>query len=237
MELPKLLKSKGLTCAIPYTKVGDMLRMVSETAADDRERAISFCGGPHQLSFPSAIGEVGGVTPPECPASKEKIGTFHTHRLLEEELPEKSMEDWFLDVEEGTQVSCLGFPQIEVSDEGDVFQQRTITCHTFQKNHPEYKDFRDRLFLASFDAMAYEDEVATIMASRDLTPKERAKYWEYKDKVNALLEEGKSKGILTPCVPKVDEEFSLPDVEAMLAEQKHSRYPKVKPSFLRIKWL
>ncbi|GAJ24449.1 unnamed protein product, partial [marine sediment metagenome] len=97
MELSEILKSKGLTCAIPYARIGEFLRLIDETAKDDKERAIGFCGDGNKLSFPKAIGEVGTVKPPDCPAGKEKIGDFHTHRLSEEGLNEKSMEDWFYD--------------------------------------------------------------------------------------------------------------------------------------------
>jgi len=222
MKLSELLKSKSLTCAIPYTRISEMLRLIDETAKDDRERAISFCGDA-KLSFPSAVGEVGGVRPPECPAGKEKIGDFHTHRLPEEELGEKSMEDWLYDMTEDTSVSCLGLPEINVQ-KGHAVLQRTIACHTFQKHHPKYKNLRDRLFGASLDAMAYEDELVLIIESRDLTAEERAKYREYKGKVTHLVQEGISQGIISPCVPKTtDGEFHLPDVEGILEAQKLTR--------------
>ncbi len=223
MELSEALKSKGLTCAIPYARIGELLRLIDETAKDDRERAMSFCGQANQLSFPSATGVIGAVKPPECPAGKEKIGDFHSHRLPEEELGETSMEDWFYDMGEGSSVSCLGLPQIDVQ-EGHAVLQRTIKCHTFQKNHPKYEGFRDRLFGASLDATAYEDELATIIESRDLTAEERAKYREYKGKVTHLVQEGISEGIISPCVPKTDDgKLHIPDLEAMLEAQRLTR--------------
>lgn len=221
MELSEVLKSKRLTCCIPYAKIGEMLRLIDETAKDDKERAISFCGDAG-LSFPSTVGVETVVMPPKCPAGKEKIGDFHTHRLPEEELGEKSMEDWFSDMGEGSSVSCLGLPQIDVQ-EGHAVLQRTIICHTFRKDHPKYEDFRDRLFGASLDAMDCEDELTAAIESRDLTAEERAKYWEYKGRVDRLVQEGISKGIISPCVPKTaDGKLHVPDVETMLAAQKET---------------
>lgn len=223
MKLSDVLKSKSLTCHMPYARIGEMLRLIDETAGDDKERTMSFCGDAGQLSFPSAVGEERAATPPECPAGQKRIGDFHTHRLPEEGPAEKSMEDWFYDMAEDVSVSCLGVPEIDVV-EGHAIVQRTIACHTFLKSHPKYNDLRGRLFLSSLDAMACEDELVEIMESRGLTAEECAKYHEYKGRVDALVQEGISEGVISPCIPQTaDEKLLISDLEGALAFEEKMR--------------
>lgn len=146
MKLPEVLESKELTCAIPYAAVGQLLEAISETVKDDRERGITLCADGHELAFPQVTGTHGYVMGEGCPVGKKKVGTFHTHPRG---LTEKSVDDWFYEMDLKDSVSCMG---VETESEPGIIE-REITCHTFQKNHPEYKKFRDQFIEVGLDAM------------------------------------------------------------------------------------
>jgi len=222
-RLFEVVELESQTCAIPYCDVGAMLERVSDTAKDDRERAISFCGDGNELSFPSVTGRPTGVVP-TCPPGKKHIGDFHTHTLSAYPpgllSPEKSMRDWNDDFQYRKRVSCVGTPEIDFL-EGVPVIQRTIVCHMFKTDDPEYEALRKRFLTASSNAALYEKKIATTLKSRKLTPEEHRYYQAFKNELNALLEEGISKGIIRGCCPySRADKFAVPDVEGMLAEQK-----------------
>lgn len=221
MKLSEVLQSNSLTCAIPYNDIEEMLQMVSDTAKDGKERAIAFCGDDNQLSFPSAVGEEeGGVDIPECPPDKRQIGTFHTHPLDPYLPTEKSLLDWHEDMDSGTYVSCVGVPAVVGSVSQRIFLQRTILCHTFQKQHPEYEDLRKKLREAALEADLLEGELAEEMMAQHRVPMaQRARYLKYTAKVNDLIKEGKKKGIIVNCIPlSFADELSVPDLGTTLLE-------------------
>lgn len=93
-----------------------------------------------------------------------------------------------------------------------VFWQRNIVRHRFDTEHPEYEDFRERFLPAASKAGDYYDWLSTKLdlEDREATPEESAEYKEHENKVNALIEEAKSKGIIKFCPS-----FSMPDVEGV----------------------
>jgi len=224
MKLDEVLRSEGLTCAIPYANISGVLKAISESMADGKERAITFCGDDQELSFPQAVGWEFATAPEECPPGKETLGDFHTH-IPEEEVehlpPRYSVYDLEDDLRKRRKVSCVGGPQLVLEDRR-VFWQRNIVCHRFDTEHPEYEDFRERFLPAASEAGDYYDWLSTELdlEDREATPEERAEYKEHENKVNALIEEAKSKGIIKSCAP-----FSIPDVEGVLTEQR----PEVVP--------
>jgi len=86
MKLDEVLRSEGLTCAIPYANISGVLKAISESMADGKERAITFCGNGQEFSFPQAVGWELAIAPEECPPAKEMLGAFHTH------IPEEEVE-------------------------------------------------------------------------------------------------------------------------------------------------
>ena len=219
MKLDEVLKSEGLTCAIPYANISGVLKAISESMVDGKERAITFCGNGQELSFPQAVGWEFAIAPEECPPGKETLGDFHTHIPGEEveHLPPKhSVYDLEDDLRKRRKVSCVGGPQLVLEDSG-VFWQRNIVCHRLNIDHPEYRDFRERFLPVSSAAGDYYDMLQAEMEleDRDPTPEERTKWREHENRVNTLIEEAKSKGIIKSCAP-----FSMPDVEGVLTEQR-----------------
>ena len=225
MKLDEVLKSEGLTCAIPYADISGVLEAISESMTDGQERAITFCGDGQELSFPQAVGWEFAIAPEECPPGKETLGDFHTH-IPEEEVehlpPRHSIWDLEDDLRKRCKVSCVGAPQLVLENNG-VYWQRNIVCQRFDTEHPEYEDFRERFLPVVSEAGNYYDllSMELDLEAREATPEESAEYKEYENKVNALMEEAKSKGIIKSCAP-----FSMPDVQRMLTEQKP---PEVKP--------
>ena len=218
MKLDEILKSEELTCAIPYADINGMLKAISESMADGQERAITFCGNGQELSFPQAVGWEFAIAPEECPLDKETLGDFHTH-IPEEEvehlLPKHSIWDLEDDLCKRRKVSCVGGPQLVLED--NVYWQRNIVCQRFDTEHPEYEDFRERFLPVASEAGNYYDllSMELDMENRAATTEESAEYRERGNKVNALIEEAKSKGIIKSCPP-----FSMPDAEGMLTEQR-----------------
>lgn len=210
MKLDDILKSKELTCAVPHSQVGKMLRLITKSAdPEERERAFSFCGDGQELSFPSAIGKPEGVLPPKCPPSKRYMGNFHTHPSG---IAEKSAGDWYADTFERHQVSCVGAEEEEATEEKLVYK-KTVVCHTFNTEHPEYEDFRIRLMVMSEVAADYEEALAQKPGL--ITEEARAQQLLYKETIGTLVAEGMQKGIIGAC-----NKISIADVERMMEEQK-----------------
>lgn len=214
MKLNDILKSKELTCAVPHSQVGKMLRMITKSAdPEERERAFSFCGDGQELSFPSAIGKPEGVLPPKCPPGKRYMGNFHTHPSG---IAEKSAGDWYADTFERHQVSCVGAAEEEFTEGNELIYRRTAVCHTFNTNAPEYEDFRIRLMVTSQVAADYEEALAQKPGL--ITSEERAQQLLYKETIGTLVAEGMQKGIIGACC-----KISIADVERMLEEQKRPK--------------
>lgn len=205
MKLSEILKSEELTCAIPYGAVGRMLEMIKETDEDVTERGIAFCGNGQELSFPESVGEPTTVAPPECPPDKEAVGYFHTHP---DGIIEKSSADWNNDMDSRSSISCVGAAELDK----ELIHRRTIACHRYNKDHPEYEHFRKELRTDSYVAWGIFRQLASKPGP--LTAFEEKTAVRLYDELNAKVKEGIEKGIISPC------KFSVPDVERMLEEQK-----------------
>jgi len=183
-----------------------MLEMIKETEDKDAERAIAFCGNGQELSFPERIGKPVTVPQPECPIGKEHIGYFHTHPGG---IIEKSSTDWHIDMASRSSISCIGAAQLDK----ELIHRRTIACHRYNKDYPEYESFRKAfMVLTNFIRGVYKE-----LASKPgpITEEERKTAMHYKDIMDSEVEEGIEKGIISPC-----DKFSMPDVERMLEEQR-----------------
>ena len=225
MKLTEITKSHQLACGIPYAEVGGMLERISESGVDGRERAISFCGDGNELLFPGGLGKPYTVAVPECPPDKERIGTFHTHPQGEE-FSEKSVGDWRNCFEFRDSVSCLGY---QVTGSGGV-KRKEIACHTIDVGHPEYEEFRDKILPIAHEGAVYGRELTRRYEEekQEATDEEYDKYMSYRDAISDLMIEGRKKGIIKHCTPSIlYERLRIPDVKAMLAEEKPPVIPKL----------
>lgn len=233
MKLAEILKSRKLTCGIPYVEVGGMLERISESKADGRERSIAFCGKKNELSFPGGLGTTYEVMIPECPSQQEEIGSFHTHPRGGP-FSQKSLGDWENDLDYRRFVSCFGYPtKVTYIENGETkVEQQAIVCHTFGTGHPEYEEFRDKFLAIAREGGAYNRQLNKKLheENRPSSDEEYDKYTTYRDAISDLVIEGRRKGIISDCTPDAAfGRFAIADVKAMLAEEKPRVIPSAKP--------